>query len=142
MDYLWIKALHIAVVCIWIGGVLMLAVTVSAIKLFEPQHPGQPHPLLKAVRRWDRLVTTPALLLVWIAGLTLAVRGQWFPAPWLLAKLVMVIVLSALHGMLSGTLRRYLETGGYKATAVIGQAAPTTIILVMAIVGLVVLKPF
>ena len=61
---------------------------------------------MMAVYRWDRRVTNPALGLVWLLGLTLAWQGGWFSAHWLWAKLVLVTVLSALHGNQSATLRR------------------------------------
>jgi len=47
-----------------------------------------------------------AILLVWALGLTLALQGHWFRSVWLPAKLVIVLALSAWHGVQSGVLRR------------------------------------
>ena len=59
-----------------------------------------------AFRTWDYLLTTPAMLLVWAVGLALVLWAHWFHSGWLRAKLTLVLVLSALHGIQSGTLRR------------------------------------
>ncbi len=33
MDYLWLKALHVAAVLVWIGGLLVVAVAIAALSL-------------------------------------------------------------------------------------------------------------
>lgn len=100
--YPWLKALHVASALIFVGGVFAAAVFLRAAAheaLISPS-------LVQAVRRWDRVVTTPAMLLVWIFGLTLASAGGWLAEGWLWAKLVLVIMLSGVHGVQSGWLRR------------------------------------
>ena len=93
----------------------------------------------RQVRRWDQTVTTPAMLLVWGLGLTLATSGQWFTAGWLQAKLLFVVVLSGLHGIQSGRLRRIasgtLAMGGpspasWPAGLVLASAAAIAILAV------------
>ena len=54
---------------------------------------------VSAVRAWDQWLTTPAMLLVWGLGLTLALSQGWFFSHWLQVKLVFVLALSALHGV-------------------------------------------
>ena len=86
-------------------------------------------------------MTTPAMLLTWALGLTLVMVAHWLPAAWLIAKLTVVVVLSALHGLSSGRLRRLstVETASSGAPGI----SPLAIILAMAaIVFLVVVKPF
>src|SRR5215831_869306 len=109
MVYLWLKALHIAAVLIWIGGLLIAAITIGALSLSKgaAEALGRTAVLDMMVRdivRWDQRVTAPAMVFVWGVGLTLAMQGAWFPSLWLIIKLVLVVVLSALHGILSGTL--------------------------------------
>ena len=94
---------------------------------------------LHAMRRWDQRVTTPAMLLVWALGLTLALSGSWFKAPWLIAKLGFVVALSALHGMQSAKLRRMAGNG--VAPAPTRFAAPLAMAAILAIAVLAVLKP-
>ncbi|WP_207482883.1 CopD family protein [Arenibaculum pallidiluteum] len=133
--YLWLKALHVASALVFVGGLLAQSVVLHALAEDAPPH------LVQAVRRWDRLATGPALLLVWGFGLAAASSGGWFTAPWLMAKLVVVIGLSALHGLQAGRLRRLEResgTPGFQALPRIGLG----ILLGAAIIAvLAVLKP-
>ncbi len=139
MDYLWFKAFHIIAVTTWIGGMLTVAGTTSASSSL-PDEAARAQ-FFSRIREWDRRVTTPAMLAVWVLGLILAVTGHLFPQPWLLAKIALVLALSALHGMLSGRLRR-LATGELlkSGTLPLGEAA--IVITVSLVVLLVVVRPF
>jgi len=133
MIYLWLKAVHVVAVVTFVGGLLMLSVGVRIANLA----------VNRAVRRWDRTVTAPALALVWIAGIALALYGHWFGAAWLSAKLVVVVALSALHGILAGTLRRMERDDLVVVPAPwLGQAAGAVVAATAIVVGLVVIKPF
>ncbi|TCW83411.1 hypothetical protein C5O80_15810 [Burkholderia sp. SRS-46] len=133
MTYLLLKAAHVLAVVTFAGGLLMLSVCVRIANLA----------VQRAARRWDRAVTAPALALVWITGIALALHGHWFGAAWLSAKLVVVIALSALHGILSGTLRR-MERDDLAVVPKpwLGQAGGAVVIATGIVVGLVVIKPF
>lgn len=142
MDYLWLKALHVAAVTIWFGGMLALALTINMAGPNIPSNPAGSAPRFAGMRRWDRWVTTPAMIAVWALGLTLALTGGWFPAPWLIAKLVLVFLLSALHGVLSGNLRRLSRNDGSEPPVILRYAPGILITLLIGIVSLVVVKPF
>ena len=107
MSYLWLKILHVTAVIVWIAGVFLAAV---AITIFSKIKAALDAPsrlaVLKTVRGCDRTLTLPAMLLVWALGLTMALFGGWFSAPWLMLKIAFVLLLSGLHGLLSGTLRK------------------------------------
>ncbi|VWC09772.1 CopD family protein [Burkholderia lata] len=133
MIYLWLKAVHVVAVVTFVGGLLMLSIGVRIANLA----------VHRAVRRWDRTVTAPALALVWIAGIALALYGHWFGAAWLSVKLVVVVALSALHGILAGTLRRMERDDLVVVPAPwLGQAAGAVVAATAIVVGLVVVKPF
>ncbi len=134
--YLWLKALHIAAVITWIGGTLTSALMVSFFL-----EPGGPNPRIAAMIRWDRVVTSPAMGVAWALGLTVAAWGGWFSSPWLHLKLVLAVILSGLHGVLSGTLRRNGQAAT-PASAIHRLAAPTVLITASVIAILVVVKPF
>jgi len=141
VSYLWLKAAHVAVVIAFVGGMLAEAILLRALSssggLTDEQRTA-----VRAVRRWDRTVTTPTMLLVWALGLTLVVRGGWSTSGWLPLKLAFVVVLSGLHGWQSGRLRR-LAGGGQPTQARAGRlSAPVIVALAAVIVGLVIVKPF
>jgi putative membrane protein len=133
MDYQWFLALHLVAIVVWIGGMLANGVMLGG----QPQRRK-----LEAARRWNLRLVTPAMLLVWAFGITLAVQGHWFQAPWLSTKLVLVLALSALHGMQSGTLRRMAADPSRKPSALVRLSATLTIVAVVLVVFLAVVKPF
>ena len=71
---------------------------------------SQPSPArsaeLRRMRRWNLWGTTPALLIVWWAGATLASEGGWFHSPWLHVKLACVAGMSLIHIFQSWRLHR------------------------------------
>ncbi len=91
----------------------------------------------RPVWRWDQVVTTPAMLLVWGFGIALAISGHWFAEIWLWAKLIFVIVLSGIHGVQSGRLRRL--AGGTAARPL--RTAPIILGSILVIAILAVVKP-
>ncbi|WP_376095558.1 CopD family protein [Roseomonas sp. CCTCC AB2023176] len=129
--YLTLKALHVAAMVAWMAGMIAAAVVLAARPASET---------VAAVRRFGTRVTTPAMILTLALGLYLAVDGGWFRSPWLHGKLLLVVGLTAVHGILSGRLRRLAE-GSTKPPAWIGRT-PALILLVTTIIALlVVLKP-
>lgn len=111
MTYLWIKSLHLAAVLVFIGGLMLLGVVASGWALAGGSVLPHEKRLGHAVLQWDRRVTVPALAMVWALGLGLAVWGGWMGQGWLFGKLAFAVALSALHGILSATLRRRLDSG-------------------------------
>ena len=131
--YPWLKALHVAAAFAFVAGVVGVSVFLAANRGGGAGATA----VARRVRRWDQVVTTPAMLLVWGFGIVLATAGHWFPAGWLQAKLVFVVVLSGIHGVQSGQLRR-LATGGESRML---PMAPIALACMTAIVVLVILKP-
>ncbi len=132
--YPWLKALHVASVLAFVGGLLAISLVLPVAAA-----PGaEQRSLAAAIHRWDRHVTTPALLFVWALGLTAAEEGQHFGETWLQLKLVLVVALTALHGVQSGKLRRLARGGeaGSERLALVVIATATCIAV------LAVAKPF
>src|SRR5579864_1691960 len=141
MLYLWLKALHVAAAITFAGGVLATALVLPipgpVPGSIEASSPTSRH--LERLRAWQGRVTTPAMLAVWALGLMLAREGGWFVQAWLQAKLVLVLALSALHGVQSGVLRRL--TGG-SAVAPARWSGPLPVVTLLAgIAILAVMKP-
>ena len=132
--YPWLKALHVASALIFVGGMFAVAVFLGAASA----QPAADAALARGVRRWDQAVTTPAMLLTWALGLTLASSGGWLADGWLWAKLILVVVLSLIHGIQSGRLRRL--SGGAAVPPLV--LAPLILGCVAAIAVLAVVKPF
>ncbi len=140
MLYLLIKSFHLAAVLAWVGGMLALSVVLAAQRKHAAPAGGQP--LLTALYRWDRWITTPALALVWVLGLTLLVLGGWYSAPWLWTKFVIVFVLSGLHGNQSASLRRLLAGQRTQLPGSVRWVPGITLAAITAVALLVILKPW
>ena len=138
--YPWLKAAHVAAVVAFVGGLLAGALALAAIQ--NERFPASACvTFIQVVRAWDRRVTTPAILVVWALGLTLALQGHWFRSGWLIAKLAVVVALSAWHGVQSGTLRRVAggaPMGSWRAHTNMPIAILAAVVV---IVLLAVLKP-
>jgi protoporphyrinogen IX oxidase len=140
--YLWLKGLHLAAVLTWVGGLVLLAIATAALRPVK-EAVLLPHEkrLATAILKWDRRVTTPAMLTAWALGIGLASWGGWFGALWLNAKLPIVVGLSGLHGALSATLRRHVDQDERPAPAWIRHAPVIAIVGISAIALLAVIKP-
>ena len=138
--YLWLKAVHIAAGATWAAGIVVAALAVAAAS-GAPSSPDHARGWLNVARGWDRRVTNPAMLVVFGLGITLGLQGGWFASPWLTVKLGLVVGLAALHGVLSGTLRRAARGEGGPARLARLPTAPAVIAAVAIIVILAVTKP-
>lgn len=131
--YPWIKALHVAAALIFAAGVMAVAAF-----LWAAGKAGRDVAAMAAtLRRWDRAVTTPAMLLVLVLGFFLARSGGWFGAPWLHVKLAVALLLAAAHGMQAARLRRL--AGGAAVTH--WRMSPWIVAGFAGVVMLAVLKP-
>jgi protoporphyrinogen IX oxidase len=141
MGYLWLKAFHVAAVIGWIGGMLVSSLFIVHVTSSRPLAAGESR-MIEIVRAWDWKVTTPAMLLAWALGMTMAVEAEWFSSRWLMVKLVLVFGLSALHGVQSGMLQRMARSANRSPPAFLRYSAPAILMAIAAIAALAVVKPF
>jgi putative membrane protein len=141
MLYEILKALHIVSVIAWMAGLLYLP------RLFvyhaDTEKGSQQSETFKVMeRRLLRGIMNPAMILVWAFGLAIAWKGEWWLAHWLHAKLALVVVLTGVH-QLYGRWRKDFEADRNVRPARFYRwwnEVPT--VLMIAIVFLVVLKPW
>jgi len=141
MLYLYIKAAHLAAVLTWAGGLLALSLLLGSLTGAVSTPGAHENKVLQAVYRWDRRVTTPALGVVWLLGITLAVMGGWYSAPWFWLKFVLVFLLSGLHGHQSATLRRMRADPARTSPAYMRPTAGLSVAALAVIALIVILKP-
>lgn len=139
--YLWAKAIHVIAVISWMAGMLYLPrlfVYHSEVPVGSPQ--SETFKVME--RRLLRAIINPAMVVAWVFGLWLAWKGFSFSGGWLHAKLALVLVLSGVHGYLSASVRRFAEDRNEKPARHwrIVNEVPT--LLMIAIVILVIVKPF
>lgn len=140
MGYIWLKAFHIIAVVSWMAGMLYLP------RLFV-YHAGVKHSSTEADLfetmefRLLRYIMTPAMILVWVTGLSLAYLAGFFDAPWLQVKLLLVVGMSAVHGFLSKVRREFAEGRNFRDARFFRIINEVPTILMIVIVILVVVKP-
>ena len=105
--YLWLKAAHVACVLLFVGGTLTLLLTGAVLGTRRTGEADAAASLRTTVRWWDARVTLPAMVGAWGFGLWIAISGGWFSDTWLQIKLLLVLVISGVHGTLAGRLRRF-----------------------------------
>jgi protoporphyrinogen IX oxidase len=144
--YPWLKAFHIIAVIAWMAGMLYLP-RLFVYHCAAEKGSVQSETFKVMERRLLRGIINPAMTATWVLGLTLGWMGPdprygWFAAPWLQAKIALVLVLSALHGLLArwrGDFAADRNRHSQKFYRIVNEV-PT--ILMIAIVILAVLKPF
>jgi putative membrane protein len=141
MIYAWIKAAHVIFVIFWIAGLFMLP---RYYVYHQEAQAGsaEERRWIERERKLRTIILTPAMILVWILGLTLASIGAAWSEGWLHAKLLLVIALSGYHGYMVGYGRR-LAAGqrpvSGKALRIMNEVPGLVTVL---IVILVIVKPF
>lgn len=139
--YPWIKAVHVVAVISWMAGMLYLP-RLFVYHCDAPAGSVQSETFKIMERRLLRAIINPAMIVAWSAGLWMAWSGFAFSGGWLHAKLVAVLVLTGMHGYLAGAVRRFAEDRNTRPARHwrIVNEVPT--LLMIAIVILVVVKPF
>jgi len=146
MTYQWIKAFHIIAVIAWMAGMLYLP------RLFVYHCAAEPGSVQSETfkvmeRRLLRAIMNPAMIATWLLGLWLAWLGPdsrygWFASPWLQAKIVLVLVLSAMHGILARWVKDFSADRNPHSQRFYRIINEVPTILMIGIVLLAVLKPF
>ncbi|MBU2934889.1 MULTISPECIES: CopD family protein [Pacificibacter] len=125
------KAAHLIALFVWLGGMAAVALAL--------RYPALVH--MKPLRAYDRAVSSPAMILALLFGISLGVQGGWFTSAWLGMKIVLVLGLSGLHGALVGKLRRAVQDNGGDAKPTGGLFLFVGLALLSLIVLLVTIKP-
>ena len=96
--YLWIKAAHVIFVIALMAGLLIY----PRYKLHQlSSKPGDElfETMREASDRLRKIILNPALIIVWVLGLTMLYLNQGLLSQgWMHVKLALVLILSGLHG--------------------------------------------
>ncbi|MEM7399440.1 MAG: CopD family protein [Pseudomonadota bacterium] len=138
MIYASIKTLHLLSLVTWVGTMLVSPWLVTWADRMPPSLRSR---MLESLRRRYQILSTPAMLGTWTMGIALGSLGGWFAMPWLGAKLLLVLLFSALHGVLSGQLRRLCNEQDYRSPMWITRLCWLELAVLTGIIVLVVFKP-
>jgi protoporphyrinogen IX oxidase len=139
--YVWLKAFHVMAIIAWMAGMLYLP------RLFvyhcEAEPGSKQSETFKVMeRRLLNAIITPAMVASWVLGLWLAWTSGFYSAGWLQAKVVLVIVLSAVHGFFVRCVREFAADQNRRSQKFYRIINEVPTILMIGIVILAVVKPF
>jgi putative membrane protein len=138
---LWLKAVHIIAVISWMAGLLYLP------RLFVYPCEAEPGSKLAETfklmeRRLLRAIMNPAMVVVWITGPWLAWQASVYRDGWLMAKVALVILLTGYHHALGAWRRAFAEDRNQRDARFFRFMNEVPTLMMVAIVVLVVVKPF
>lgn len=139
--YLWAKALHVVAVISWMAGLLYMP------RLFIYHHDAEPgskqSETFKVMEaRLFAVIMRPAMAAAWILGLYIAWTIYGFQGGWLHAKLFLVVLLSGYHEFLGSAVKAYAADRRDRSPRFWRMMNEVPTLLMIAIVILVIVKPF
>lgn len=148
MDFLidnfqWIKALHIIAVIAWMAGLLYLP------RLFVYHAAAEPGSAMSETfktmeRRLLRAIMNPAMIAAYVFGILLVIArspGIWQEG-WWHVKVVLVIAMTVLHMFFARWRRDFAEDRNTRSPRFYKFMNEAPTLVMIAIVILVVVKPF
>ena len=136
--YPWVKAGHVIFVIFWMFMLPRFYI------YHQASMPGsaEDKAWIERERRLRSIIITPAMIIVWLFGLSLAFDQGLWNVPWFQAKFATVLALSAFHGWAVGYGRKMANghrAGGDKALRWMNEIPG---IATAIIVILVIVRPF
>lgn len=139
--YLWVKAAHLTFVIFWIAGLFIVPRYYIHHQATTPGS-AEDRAWLEREDKARTVILTPAMLLVWVLGLMLAVHLNIWGQYWFSAKLLLVVSLTAYQGWI-GAYGKKLANGHReiddKKLRMMNELPG---ILTAVIVVLVIVRPF
>ena len=140
--YLWIKALHVISVISWMAAMLYLPrlfVYHTGVEVGSPQ--SETFKIME--HRLLRYICNPAMIATWVFGILMIVADpSIMSGGWMHVKLTCVVLLSAVHGMMSGWRKKFAADKNTKSAKFYRVANEVPTILMIIIVIMVIVKPF
>lgn len=139
--YEWIKTLHVIAVMIWMAGMIFLP------RLFVYHYDAaigsDKSETFKTIeRRLLKSIINPAMIVAWLAGPYLAWSGQWWTSGWFQVKLALALALSGVHGLFARWVKDFAADRARKSRVTYRIVSEIPILTLIAVVILVVVKPF
>ena len=135
--YLWIKAFHIVFIASWFAGLFYLPrIFVNLAEESDPAAVLRLQGMARRLYRFMTMLAVPAVLLgLWL--MALGVKGGW-----LHAKLALVVLVIGYHHACGSLLKKFERGANTRSAKWFRVFNEAPVLLLIAIVILVVVKPF
>ena len=137
----WLLVLHLLSLIAWMAAMLYL----PRLFVYHAEcglHSPQAETFKVMERRLLRGIANPAMIATWVFGILLAWQTGLYTAQWLHAKILLVLILSAFHGICVRWMRALATGTSTKSPRFFRIANEVPTVLLILIVILVVIKPF
>jgi putative membrane protein len=138
---LWLKSLHVMAVIAWFAGLFYLP-RLFVYHATAPVGSELSETFKVMERRLLRAIMLPASILVWITGPWLAWAEGVYMDGWFIAKAVLVVGLTAFHHALARWRKDFARDQNQHPARFYRIANEVPTVFMVAIVILVIVKPF
>jgi putative membrane protein len=141
LTYAWIEAAHVIFVIFWVAGLFLL----PRYYIYHQESPAgsdEERRWIERERKLRTIILNPAMILVWIFGVSLATIGHLWGEAWLQAKFLVVLGLSGYHGWMVGYGRKLARGQRPVSGTALRLMNELPGIATAVIVILVIVKPF
>jgi putative membrane protein len=139
--YLWVKAAHVISIIAWMAGLFYLP-RLFVYHVAAERGSVQSETFKVMERRLLKAIMNPAMVSSWIFGLWAAWSGGWLVDGWFHAKLALVLAMSGFHGACARWVRDFAADANRRDGRFYRIANEVPTVLMVAVVLLVILKPF
>ena len=141
MLYLWLKALHIVAIVCWFAGLFYLPRLFVYHAMSEDAISRNRFQVME--RKLYRGIMIPSMIATLAFGIgMIALNPALFSGGWLHAKLALVVLLIGYHHMCGAQLKRFARNENTRSHVFYRWFNEFPVLLLLAIVILVVIKPF
>jgi len=139
--YLWVKAAHVTFVIFWIAGLFIVPRYYIHHQATTPGS-AEDRAWIEREDRARTIILTPAMLIVWVLGLMLAIHLGIFGQMWFSAKLALVVLLTGYQGWITAYGRKLANGHRDLDDKRLRMMNEVPGILTALIVVLVIVRPF
>lgn len=139
--YLWVKAVHIIFVIFWMAGMFMLPRYFAYHSQCDVGS-GEDAKWIERELRLMRIIINPAMAIAWIMGILLVLNIGFAAGGWLHLKLLLVILLSGIHGVFSRWRKDFAAGERKKSEKFYRKVNELPAVFIIAVVILVIVRPF
>ncbi len=141
MLYLWLKALHIIAIVCWFAGLFYLPRLFVYHAMAEDEPSRERFKIME--RKLYRGIMGPSMIATLVFGIwMLYLNPAWLSQGWLHAKLTLVILLIGYHHACGSLLKRFARGETRRGHVFFRWFNEVPVLFLIAIVILVVVKPF
>ena len=142
MLYLWLKALHIIALVCWFAGLFYLPRLFVYHAMSEDEASRERFCVME--RKLYRGIMLPSMVATLVFGIALLSlnAGAYFSQGWMHAKLALVVLLIGYHHVCGAQLKRFARGENRRSHVFYRWFNEAPVLLLIAIVVLVVVRPF